>query len=185
MDAPARVALYGGSFNPPHLGHQFVALYALECLPLDALWLLPVADHPFAKALAPFELRCAWCEALLAPLGPRAEVCRIERELPAPSYTLDTLTALGTRYPKTQFSLIFGTDIRAESARWKHFAQIERDYPIHWIGRLGHGEEGQGLILPDISSKEVRRRLSAALDASELVPRRVLAAIQESGYRFA
>lgn len=184
MDVPRKVALFGGSFNPPHVCHQFVILYALECLEIDELWLLPCADHPLAKKLAPFELRATWCRALLAPFGTRAAVCEIERELPAPSYTIDTLAALRERHPDIEFSLILGTDIRAERARWKRFDELERRFAIHWIGRQGHDAEGQGLVLPDISSHEVRRRLAAGEDLRAFVPQRVLRAIRQSAHRF-
>ena len=48
-----RVALFGGSFNPPHVAHQLVALYVLETQPVDELWFVPVYEHVFGKPLAP------------------------------------------------------------------------------------------------------------------------------------
>ena len=45
-----RVALFGGSFNPPHVAHQLVALYVLETQPVDELWLIPCFQHPFEKS---------------------------------------------------------------------------------------------------------------------------------------
>ncbi len=50
----ARVALFGGSFNPPHVAHQMVALYVLETQPVDELWFVPTYAHPFGKALVDY-----------------------------------------------------------------------------------------------------------------------------------
>lgn len=75
-----RVALFGGSFNPPHVAHQLVALYALETQPIDELWFLPVWDHVFGKQLASYADRVAMCEHAAAALGPRVKVDRGEEE---------------------------------------------------------------------------------------------------------
>ena len=55
----ARVALFGGSFNPPHVAHQMVALYVLETQPVDELWFVPTYAHPFGKALVDYDHRIA------------------------------------------------------------------------------------------------------------------------------
>ena len=66
-----RVALFGGSFNPPHVAHQLAALYVLETAPVDELWFVPAFEHAFGKPLAPFDDRLAMCELAAAALGPR------------------------------------------------------------------------------------------------------------------
>ncbi|HEY6038658.1 MAG TPA: hypothetical protein VIV58_30455, partial [Kofleriaceae bacterium] len=76
-----RIALFGGSFNPPHVAHQLVALYVLETQPVDELWFVPTFVHPFHKQLVPYEDRLAMCELAAAPLGPRVKVSRAEQEL--------------------------------------------------------------------------------------------------------
>jgi len=65
-----RVAIYGGSFNPPHVAHQLAALYVLETQPVDELWFVPCFKHPFEKALESFEDRLEMCRRAAAPLGP-------------------------------------------------------------------------------------------------------------------
>src|SRR4051812_26752381 len=65
-----RVAIFGGSFNPPHVGHQLAALWVLETAGVDELWFVPAFVHPFEKALAPFEDRRRMCERAAAALGP-------------------------------------------------------------------------------------------------------------------
>ena len=63
----ARIALFGGSFNPPHVAHQLACLYVLETAVYDQLWMIPTARHPFAKALAPFPGRLETAHRALDP----------------------------------------------------------------------------------------------------------------------
>src|SRR5262245_38986622 len=108
-EAGRTVALFGGSFNPPHVAHQILALYVLETAPVDELWMFPAYRHPFAKALVDFEHRFAMCEQMARPLGPRVSVSRIEQELAAEvSRTYDTVVALASRTPDARFRLVVG-----------------------------------------------------------------------------
>ena len=74
-----RVAIFGGSFNPPHLAHQMAALYVLETAAIDELWIVPAFQHPFGKVLAPFAHRLEMCELAAAALGPRVKVSAVGR----------------------------------------------------------------------------------------------------------
>src|SRR3954464_13123296 len=85
-----RVALFGGSFNPPHIAHELAALYVLETALVDALWFVPAYEHAFGKPLAPFDDRMAMCELVAAALGPRARVSDVERAIGGRSLTLRT-----------------------------------------------------------------------------------------------
>src|ERR1700710_25515 len=109
-----RIALYGGSFNPPHLGHELAAFYVLETANVDQLWFVPCFQHAFEKALQPFEDRFRMCELAAAALGPRARVSDIERELGQASRTLRTLRALEARHPGDTFVEVIGADLVAE-----------------------------------------------------------------------
>ena len=75
-----RIALFGGSFNPPHLAHSLVALYVLETAPVDELWITPTFRHAFGKDLASYDDRIAMCELAAAALGPRVRVSRAEED---------------------------------------------------------------------------------------------------------
>ena len=181
---PRRIGLLGGSFDPIHNAHLQLAQSACSELALDAVWFIP-AGQPWQRDPLAASPQQRWDMVNLAIAGRTGlRACDIELKRQGPSYTIDTLAALRQRHPDIEFSLILGTDIRAERTRWKRFEEIERDYSIHWIGRLGHDPEGQGLILPDISSREVRRRLAAGEDVSAFVPQRVLTLVRQSGYLF-
>src|SRR5207249_1390676 len=79
------IALFGGSFDPPHVGHLLAAAYVLATEPVDELWFVPVFGHPLGKRIhAPFEHRAAWIELAIADVGlARARVSRLGwRRLP-------------------------------------------------------------------------------------------------------
>ena len=84
-----RIALLGGSFNPPHIGHILNACYVLGAHRVDAVWFMPVYRHAFDKRLAPFDARVAMCERAIAPFGDRLAVTRAEAEAPQGCFTVD------------------------------------------------------------------------------------------------
>jgi len=170
-----RVAVYGGSFNPPHIGHVMVASWLVWTDQADEVWLLPASSHPFAKVLAPFAERVALCEAVTASL-PRVSVCTIEGELSAPSYTINTLSALSSRFPDHVFRLVVGADVLPKVDRWRDWASIEARYAPIIVGRQGHAGPPDAVDFPGISSTDVRLRLMRGEPVAQLVPASILAA---------
>ncbi len=163
-----RVALFGGSFNPPHVAHQLVALYVLETQPVDELWFLPVWDHVFGKHLAPFSDRVAMCQLACAALGPRAKVDRGEEELAKlpgfqGSRTLDLIEHLLATRSDLQPRLLIGTDILGETAKWHRWDAVVAAAPPIVVGRPGHalpaGGSTTGLTMPEVSSTQIRAAL--------------------------
>jgi nicotinate-nucleotide adenylyltransferase len=168
-----RVALYGGSFNPPHVAHQLAALYVLETEPVDELWLVPVFKHPFDKALAAFEDRLEMCRRAAAALGARVRVSDCERQLGGESWTLRTVKALQEQHPATAFSLVVGADLQGELDSWHGAEELRALCPFIVVGRAGF-PGGRGPAMPAISSSEVRSRIAAGHPVDALVPRAVL-----------
>jgi nicotinate-nucleotide adenylyltransferase len=174
-----RVALFGGSFNPPHVGHQLAALYVLETGGFDELWFVPCFRHPFDKPLEAFELRLEMARRTADPLGPRARVDEIERDLGGTSKTLRTVKALRDRHPAAAFSLVIGADLAAERDSWHGAAELKSLVGFTIVGRQGReGPEGP-LAMPEVSSTEIRERLARGLSVESLVPRGVLDFIRE------
>jgi nicotinate-nucleotide adenylyltransferase len=172
------VALFGGSFDPPHVGHVLAAQYVLATEPVDELWLVPVFGHPLGKKLnAPFEHRVALCEAAVRDVQ-RVRVSRAEQELGGEGRTADLLEYLTAKNPGTRFALVLGTDLVAERPLWKRFERIQELARIVQIGRAGYDS---GAILPEVSSTQVRAALQGGEDVSRLVPRAVLALIRSAG----
>lgn len=173
------VAIFGGSFNPPHIAHQMAALFVLETAGVDALWVVPTYRHPFNKSLVAFEHRVRMCELAFAAFGERARVSQVERELASESSrTYDTLIELGRRHPGATFRLVVGADILGETDKWYRWDDIERLADPIVIGRRGYPGPDQ-LELPEVSSTEVRARLSRGESALPLVPRAVMNYIAE------
>lgn len=170
-----RVALFGGSFNPPHVGHQLAALYVLETAAIDELWFVPTFLHPFDKPLEPFPDRFAMCQRAAEALGPRVRVSDLEARLGGPSRTLRTVKTLQGGHPDISFSLIIGSDLEAETSTWHGGDEIRHLVPFIVVGRAGHlANHPQAVAIPAISSTEVRAALREGRDVGRLVPRRVL-----------
>jgi nicotinate-nucleotide adenylyltransferase len=169
-----RVAVFGGSFDPPHVGHAMVAAWLLWTDRVERVALVPVAAHPFGKRGAPFDRRLEWCRALASVLGPAVEVSDVERGLPAPSYTIQTLEALAGTCPERTFQLVVGADILGDVHRWRRWDDIETRFSPILVGRAGHPSPGGGPTFPAVSSTEVRLRLRAGESVADLVPAAVL-----------
>ncbi|HEX4459327.1 MAG TPA: nicotinate (nicotinamide) nucleotide adenylyltransferase [Polyangia bacterium] len=154
------MAIYGGSFNPPHLAHQLAITCVLATARVDEVWLVPTFKHPFDKALAPFADRARMCEIAAAPFDRgKVRVDRIEAELGGDSYTLRTIRALQERHPAHDFAVVIGADLVAERERWHGWPELSRLVPFIVVGRQGHEPVTGGLELPAISSTLVRERL--------------------------
>jgi nicotinate-nucleotide adenylyltransferase len=170
-----RIALFGGSFNPPHVAHQMVALYVLETQPVDELWFVPTYTHVFGKELVPYEHRVAMCELAAAPLGPRVRVSRAEQELAQrPGFTVSrTLDLIEDLASHGDLRLVVGADILGETDKWYRWDEIVRRAPPIVLSRPGH-PGGTGLEI-DVSATRVRQLLAARDPAVEaLVPATVL-----------
>lgn len=187
-----RIALFGGSFNPPHIAHQMACLVVLETCAVDQVWMVPTYRHAFSKELCPFEHRLRMCQLAAAPLGDRVQVSSVEADLARPvSRTLDTLQALCQAHPDAHFRLVIGADILSETGKWHRWSDIEALAPPIVIGRigfrlsghdpLGRGYDLIGIDLPNISSTEVRARLARGESAVPLVSRAVMDYIAERG----
>jgi nicotinate-nucleotide adenylyltransferase len=161
-----RVGILGGSFNPPHVGHALLAHTLLSTEPIDALWVIPVAEHPFGKDAVSFEHRKAMCELAFRHLGNRVEILEIERTLPKPSYTVQTLAALLQAHPGIELTLIIGSDIIPELPRWREPERLPSLAKIVCFPRQGAAEIvppedipmkfHKGFALPEVSSTEIR-----------------------------
>lgn len=178
-----RVAVYGGSFNPPHVGHVLACAWALATGEVSRVLVVPCYVHPFAKELAPFEDRFAMCGLAMGWL-PGVEISRVEAELGGESLTLRTLERLAEREPGWSMRLLIGADVIGDAPKWHRYERVTELAPPLVMGRLGYEAPGVGPPhLPDVSSTEVRARLRerelAGLE--RLVPGAVLAYVRERG----
>lgn len=169
------VAVFGGSFNPPHVGHVMAAAYVLSACEVDEFLVVPCFIHPFAKALAPFEDRLEMCRMAFGDLA-RVSISNVERELGGESRTLRTLEHLASTHPDWQMHLVVGSDVLGDVPRWFGFDRIRQLAPPIVLGRIGfEAPSSHPAVLPDVSSTAIRQALSEgrADDVRALVPRRV------------
>ncbi len=176
------IAVYGGSFNPPHIGHALVASWLHWTARADEVWLLPTYNHAFGKQMAPWSQRVLWCEALAESLGPAVRVCTIESELPTPSYSIDTLNALAKRHPEHRFRLVIGSDNLLVLDKWKAWDEIAASYAPIVVGRAGYPSPEGAVVFPEISSTRIRGMLAAGEDVSPWVPSVVLEQMADGVY---
>ena len=118
-----RIGIYGGTFNPPHLGHMTAARSIMEALELDKLIFVPAAQPPHkalpaltATAGERWEMICLAADGLL--LGERVEVSDLEMSREGKSFTSDTLAQLRLRYPEDELWLLTGTDMFLSLHSW-------------------------------------------------------------------
>lgn len=176
------VALLGGSFNPPHLGHLLAVHFVRATQPVDEVWLVPSHRHPFGKPLADFEHRLRMCDLLAREASGWLKVSDAERDVPGDGRTVDLLEHLCARYPEHSFTVVIGSDLLSELPRWKDVARLERLARVLVVHRAGYpSPRAFGPPLAPVSSTEVRERLTRGEEPTELVPHAVLAYARQHG----
>ena len=200
-----RLGVFGGTFDPPHVGHLIVAQDAALALDLDRVLFVPagVPPHKRDRVLSPADARLAMTRAAVAGNG-RFDVDAVELERgEGPSYTVDTLRALAERHPGAELWLLIGRDQWEEFATWREPEEVLRLASVGVLSRAGNGsgpglgpgpftnESGLGagvrfvdVTRIDTSSTEIRRRVGVGESVRYLVPDAVIEIIfRESLYR--
>lgn len=192
-DAARRVGVFGGTFDPPHLGHATAAGEVADALALDLVLWVPAATPPHkAGDIAPGTLRRLLVEAAVAH-DPRFELCDLELERGGVSYTVDTLRRLRADNPRWRMSLLVGSDLVGGFRRWKEPEAILGLAELVAIARPGadpgsHVPRGAAarsrtvVVTPiDVSSSQVRERLRTGLSVRNMVSPPVMAIIEREG----
>jgi nicotinate-nucleotide adenylyltransferase len=170
-------ALFGGSFDPVHLGHLVVAETAAEALGARVR-LMPAREQPFKRAAhGATPAQRAEMLALAVAGNPRLSVEPIELELPAPSYTVRTLRALAAREPGNRFTLLLGADAARDLPAWFEVEALPALADVVVFGRPGSPVPELPVIrraieVPavEISATQVRRRVAEGRSIRYLVP---------------
>ena len=179
-----RLGIFGGSFDPPHVGHLLVATDALDALGLEQLVFVPAAVQPLkaGQAAAGPADRLAMVR-LLVGTDPRFSVDPIEIDREGLSFTVETLAAFATRQPEAERFFLVGTDVLASFARWREPERVLRLATIAVLRREGDDAEiPDGAIRVDtrrvdVSSTEIRQRVRDGRAIRGFVPEAVEAYI--------
>jgi len=184
------ITLFGGSFNPPHLGHQLVMTQVFELIPrLKQIWLLPDYQHSFPSkaSLAPVKHRLAMTK-MLENHRINTQTCAIDQKMSG--NTIEHITYLKKKYPHHQFSFLMGSDNLASFTKWPQWQQLLTLMPFYIYPRVGfplkplktnmHPLEHPLQIITNISSTMVRKRLAKNLTTKHLIPHKVNQYIQRN-----
>jgi nicotinate-nucleotide adenylyltransferase len=184
--AAVRLGVFGGTFDPVHVGHLAIAHAALESVPLDRVLFVLARRSPLKERgpVASEADRLRMLELAIAD-EPRFAVSRIELDRDGPSFTIDTLERLAG---KDQLFLILGSDAIADLPRWKDPERIAALATLLVAERPGAPERvGNAPIVRfdaprlDISSRELRARAARGRSLRYLVPEPVLRHIEARG----
>lgn len=155
--AHEQIGLFGGTFDPPHLGHLILASEAYSQLELDRLlWILtPEPPHKQEQPITPIEYRLDMVQLAIQD-NPTFELSRIEMDRPGPHYTLDTIELIAQQYPDADITPIIGGDSLRDLPTWHRPRDLL--YACHWVGVMRRPGESANLDvleheLPGISSK--------------------------------
>jgi nicotinate-nucleotide adenylyltransferase len=186
-----KIGLFGGSFDPVHLGHLLVARTAVEELGLDRLYLIPAAQSPFKleSQHAPPAARLRWLRLALAG-RPECEVDDQEIRRGGVSFSIETLRDYARRFPQAELFYLIGADNAAKLDTWREPAELARLAEFVVVPRPGGGPahfpppfRGRALAgFPlGVSSSQIRARLQAGRAIDHLVPPGVAESIRQSG----
>ena len=165
-----RLGIFGGSFDPPHVGHVLAAVDAFEALSLDHLIWIPAAVQPLkiGRAAASPQQRLEMVRRTLGE-DPRFSVASIEIDREGLSYTVDTLDILARKYPAAERFFLVGADALSSFSAWREPDRIAQLARLAVLRRPGSAAPeavselaGNAILLPtrlvDVSSTEIRER---------------------------
>lgn len=182
-----RIGVYGGSFDPPHIGHRVLAADATESLELDRLIVVPAGIQPLKAGKtggASPEQRLAMAKLAFAGLE-RVEVDESECSRAGLSFTVDTLEGISSRYPAAQIFLLLGRDSYESLGRWKNPERIRELATVALLERGAAPAQADDVMVAatrriNVSSSEIRGRRKAGKTIVGLVPEAVLKYIESN-----
>lgn len=185
-----KIGIFGGSFDPIHIGHAIIAQHVISSGAVDRLWFMVSPLNPLKvgkeRQVADTD-RLRMVEMVSRPIN-GVETSAFEFTMPKPSYTIDTLNALQAKFPDDEFYLLIGGDNWQVFDKWRNSEEILAKYHLLIYPRLGYE-----VIIPDelkervqlvdapiieLSSTEIRERLAQGLSVRYYVPDEVLAFIE-------
>lgn len=181
-----KIILFGGAFDPIHLGHQQVVVNLLQQRLADEVWYVPTGTHDFAKKMTDAKHRLEMLRLILIA-NAKIETCELERT--GISHTLDTLEQLNNQHPDKKFSWVIGSDNLAKFHLWNNWKKMLNKYQFYVYPRQNFKMQPlrDGMIALDnmpeaaISSTDVRQKLEQKISISGLVDKKVKNYILEKG----
>ena len=185
-----KIGIFGGSFDPIHIGHAIIAQHIISSGAVDRLWFMVSPVNPLKvgkERMVTDTDRLRMVEMVSRPME-GVETSAFEFTMPRPSFTIDTLNALQAKFPDDEFYLVTGGDNWQIFSKWRNSDEILAKYHLLIYPRLGYD-----VVIPDelkdrvtlvdapiieVSSTEVRERLANGQSVRYYVPDEVLAYIE-------
>jgi nicotinate-nucleotide adenylyltransferase len=168
----SRVGIYGGTFDPIHLGHLHVITQLIEKNLVDQLLVIP-AGEPLLRDNAPIataQQRRAMCQLALADLpqgiASKVQVNPIEVLRTGPSYAIDTVEAVAQNYPEQTIVLIIGQDAAEKLDQWHRIEELRGMVEFLVIGRPGFAGNGLDIGALNVAATTIRQGLSADVSSA-------------------
>ncbi len=193
-----KILLFGGTFDPPHMGHVSLLRNAIAVAKPDKVVVMPAGIPPHKQASAtPGKLRMEMCRCFL-PCFPNLEISDIEIKRQGSSYTWDSLQQLKRQNPQGDFYLCIGSDMLLYFEKWHRYQEIlqmvtivaqdreETDIPLtRAAAKELHRQGGKVLFtggkIEEISSTQLRKALAGHEDVSAFIPKETMQVIEENG----
>ena len=192
-----RIAVFGGTFDPFHLGHLAVAEQARDGILAAETWVVPAGQPPLRGPVnASARDRLAMCRAAVEGL-PRIRVLDLELRRPGPSYTIDTMRDLARAHPDLELWVVLGADSARQVPEWYGAAELLAGFHFVLVSRSGesslrhpeavalgyHPDRTRAVAIdsPDVSATEIRRRIAAGEPLEGLVAPAVARFISQRG----
>ena len=181
-----KIGIFGGSFDPIHIGHAIIAQHIISSGIVDQLWFMVSPVNPLKvdkeRQVADTD-RLRMVEMVSRPME-GVETSAFEFTMPKPSYTIDTLNALQAKFPEDKFYLVIGADNWRLFGKWRNSNEILEKYHLLIYPRLGHEvtipEELQERVtlvdapIIELSSTEIRNRIAEGKSVRYYIPDEVL-----------
>jgi len=185
--------IFGGSFDPIHLGHLILARDVLEQVSLQQILFVPTSRSPLSEnpPIAPAQDRLDLLRASLVD-DPAFAVCDLEVQAGGINYTIDTTDALREEYPDDHFVMIIGGDQLEQLHKWKRARELTESIDFICLERTGFESQPHADLvnfrrhpinprIMEVSSTEIRQRIHSNLSVRHLVPWPALQIIRERG----
>ncbi|WP_188206224.1 nicotinate-nucleotide adenylyltransferase [Alkalibacillus aidingensis] len=160
----SRIGLFGGTFDPPHIGHVSICQTVIKELKLDEVWLIPTYQPPHKEdAKASFQDRYEMLKLLFQDHS-NIHISTIEQERKGVSYTLDTVRQLKEQFPDNDFYFIIGGDMVEYLPKWHRINELKELVQFVGVSREGYGFSDPDVLKVEmeevlVSSTEIRQQL--------------------------
>ena len=184
-----KIGIYGGSFNPPHIGHRNIAEFVIKELDLDKLLIIPIGIASHGKTIyTSSEDRVKMCELTFGDI-PKTEISTVEIDMKGTSYTFKTLEVLRNKYGEEhEYFEIIGEDSAAYFDKWKEYEKILEQSTVVVLKRKGYKNIINSPKIKivdnpyfDISSTEIKNKIKNNEDVSMFLTEKTEKYIKNKG----